>query len=220
MPRRRPADFTAFAIINFLAGGLLFLCTGVNQFETGFNMKVNGRDVTDAYISYLNDQIPGYSTNMIVLTVVGFALAAGLVVAGVGLLLKTAWGRWLAIACSAVGVCHHTGFAILQLFFVNPARTRFLGALSPVINLAVFPREPGPDSLPGGPESGHQPRRLPERHRHCGRHDPAPCGHLLPDSDGDPALHESSGRARRQGGLGGSAAPPRPPPLSARRGRG
>jgi hypothetical protein len=122
MPGTRPASYTTFAVLNFVYGGLLLLCavcTGVDP-----SMEVNHQDITAQLKAYLNQEVPGYSAIKIGGAVACFALAAGLIAAGVGLLQVSMWGRVLGILCAGFGLLHHAGLSFWQLFVVNPALDR------------------------------------------------------------------------------------------------
>jgi hypothetical protein len=123
MPRRRPASYTAFAVLNFIVGGLALVCSVCAGIEP--SVEINHQDATPVMRAYLNQEIPGYTAYKVIGMVVGLLLGAGLVTAGVGLLVGPRWGRLLAIVCSAVAVLHHVALAVFQLFFVSPAMTRF-----------------------------------------------------------------------------------------------
>jgi hypothetical protein len=126
MPRRRPASYTTFAVLNFIVGGFALLCSVCGGIEP--TVEINHRDVTPEFRAYLNQEIPGYTTYKVTGMVVGLLLGAGLITAGVGLLVGPGWGRVLAIVCCALAVLHHAGLAVFQLFLVGPAMTHFFTA--------------------------------------------------------------------------------------------
>jgi hypothetical protein len=123
MPPSRPASYTTFAVLNFIIGGFGLLCSVCSGIEP--TVEINHRDVTPEMRAFLNQEIPGYTTYKITGMVVGLLLAVGVITAGVGLLVGPGWGRVLAIVVSALAILHHGGLAVFQLFFVNPALTRF-----------------------------------------------------------------------------------------------
>lgn len=138
MPRRRTgSSFTVFAILNFIAGGSLFLCALTGAAD--MTVEVNNRDLTKELRAFLDAEIPGYSVYKIGGAVLGFLLGAGLIASGVGLLKGADWGRVLALVCAFVAVVHHVGTSVLQLFFVNPAMTKFFGRHGP-INFSFLPK--------------------------------------------------------------------------------
>jgi hypothetical protein len=136
MPRR-PGGYTTFAIMNFILGGILLLCSvgsGIHPTVT-----INNQDATHQFIAFLNQQVPGYSVMKIGGAVVGFLLAAGLIVGGVGLLQNQNWGRVLAMVFAIVSLLHHAFLIVFQIFWVNPALDRFFAGF-PLFNLSVVPK--------------------------------------------------------------------------------
>ena len=129
---QRPGSYTTFAIMNFIIGGILLICSvcsGIHPTVTG----INNQDVTQQMIDFLNTNVPGYSVIKIGGAIAGFLFAAGLIVGGIGLLQSSTWGRVLAIIFSMTSALHHGFLIIFQLFWVNPAYDRMF-ALIPLVS--------------------------------------------------------------------------------------
>jgi hypothetical protein len=129
MPPPRPASYTTFAVLNFIVGGFALLCSVCSGIDP--TVDVNHQNVTPQMVASLNQQIPGYTTYKITGMVIGLLIGAGLITAGVGLLVGPVWGRIAALAVSGVGLLHHVALAIFQFFFVGPAMTRFFAGMGP-----------------------------------------------------------------------------------------
>jgi hypothetical protein len=125
MPMQRSGAFTAFAVLNFIVGGLLLLCAVCSGID--WTITVNNQDVTEQLKALLNLEIPNYSVYKIGGAILAFVLGLGLIASGVGLLHMQNWARVLAIICSIVGILHHGGQVYLQLVLVNPVLERFFG---------------------------------------------------------------------------------------------
>jgi hypothetical protein len=124
MPLRRSGAFTAFAVLNFIVGGLLLLCAVCSGIDW---TAVNNQDVAELLRAFLNEQVPNYTIYKLGGAILAFVLGLGLIGSGVGLLYMQNWARVLAIICSIVGLLHHAGQIYFQLFWLNPALDRFFG---------------------------------------------------------------------------------------------
>jgi hypothetical protein len=127
MPPSRPASYTTFAVLNFIVGGFALLCAVCGGIDWPY--EVNHQNVTPAMTAWLNEEIPGYTTYKITGMVVGLLLGAGLITAGVGLLVGPGWGRIAAIAVSGLALLHHAALVVFQLAIVNPALTRYFSGM-------------------------------------------------------------------------------------------
>jgi hypothetical protein len=119
MPQR-PGSYTTFAVLNFVIGGILLICSVCSGIHPTVTTN-NNMDVTQQMIDFLNANVPGYSAIKVGGAIAGFLLAAGLIVGGIGLLQSSMWGRVLAIIFSMTSALHHGFLIIFQLFWVNPA---------------------------------------------------------------------------------------------------
>src|SRR5262245_38071114 len=109
MPQR-PGSYTTFAVLNFVIGGILLICSVASGIHPTV-ATANNMDVTQQMIDFLNANVPGYSAIKVGGAIAGFLLAAGLIVGGIGLLQSSMWGRVLAIIFSITSALHH-GFLI------------------------------------------------------------------------------------------------------------
>jgi hypothetical protein len=125
MPLQRSGAFTAFAVLNFIIGGLLLVCAVCSGVD--WTVTVNNQDVTEQLKAFLNLEIPNYSVYKIGGAIMAFVLGLGLIASGVGLLHMQNWARVLAIVCCIIGILHHGAEIYLQLVLVNPALERFFG---------------------------------------------------------------------------------------------
>lgn len=125
MPLRRSGAWTAFAVLNFIVGGLLLpcgVCSGID-----WTITLNNQDVTQQLKDFLNLQIPNYTTYKMGGAIVSVVLALGLIASGVGLLNRQSWARVLAMIFCIIGILHHGAFIYLQFAHVNPAMDMFFG---------------------------------------------------------------------------------------------
>src|SRR5260370_30903266 len=119
MPLRRSGAFTAFAVLNFIIGGLLLLCSLCSGIDVP--ITVNNQDVTQQLKVFLNQEIPNYSTYKVGGAILGFVLGMGLLASGVGLLYNQNWARVLAVIFRIIGILHHGGLVYLQVAKASPA---------------------------------------------------------------------------------------------------
>jgi hypothetical protein len=123
MQRRRPGGITALAILNIVFGGLFSLCS-LNVFAEK-TITVNNRDVTQAFKEFMDREVPGYSTYLIVFAVTELALAFGFIFSGIGMLRLAQWGRVLGLVCAGLAILHQLGNGLYQLLAINPAIAKF-----------------------------------------------------------------------------------------------
>ncbi|MCI0684740.1 MAG: hypothetical protein L0Y71_21800 [Gemmataceae bacterium] len=123
-----PGSYTTFAVMNFIIGGIMLICSVCSGIQVPVN-TVNNQDVTHQMIQFLNANVPGYTELKIAGAIAGFLFAAGLIVGGIGLLQNSTWGRTLAILFSMSSALHHAFSIIFQVFWVNPAVDRFFAGI-------------------------------------------------------------------------------------------
>lgn len=87
-------------------------------------VQVNGQDITEKLNAYWESEIPAYKAYRISSVVLTVALAVGYILAGVGLLQVTAWGRLLALSCAGTAILFEIFETIYQFIWVNPAMNK------------------------------------------------------------------------------------------------
>ncbi len=127
MATRRPAVINAFAVLNFVVGGLGLVCGGfaaLNVMAThavlNSNRAYRADDAGRALLQHLSSQIPGWVYMEGARAAGVLLVSACLILSGVGLLLTQAWARALSIGLAVFSIILHAGYLLFQLALVYP----------------------------------------------------------------------------------------------------
>ena len=143
MPRPHPADLrrpapaalTVIAVFNLIFGALALVCgclaggfyaqlLGADGSSPRGGSRAPGRDL----LTFLNKEIPGYSTLEIGRIGLLFLLGGLLLAAGAGLLARRPWARWLSIGCAVTMIFLQIGNIFFQTTLVAPAVQEWLSS--------------------------------------------------------------------------------------------
>jgi hypothetical protein len=121
---RRPI-LTTFAVLNFVFGGLGLICGCITAFGV---MALEGMKNTSPqlkqFVERVHHDIPAHNAVKIGTAVALLAACIGLVVAGIGLLMRQPWARWLSLACGLLMLGSEVVNGIFEIAVVAPAIER------------------------------------------------------------------------------------------------
>lgn len=130
MPRRKSDSVGTFAVLNIIFGCLMILC-GVQGLDKSDKVTINDQDVTQQWMDFMNQEVPGYSICRMAIPILGLVVAVGFVVSGIGLQMRKNWGRISALVVGSLAIAYEAFQAIYQIAFVNPGIKKFL-AVGPI----------------------------------------------------------------------------------------
>ncbi len=132
MPRRRrqrPVVLTVMGIINIVAGGLGLVCSlagiGTNLFVMSMAKSAGPNNPAMAQINYMNREAPGWQNIEIAHDVLVILISFLLLAAGIGLLMRKNWARWLSLLCAVGIIVLRLAYAVYKATVTIPVLERF-----------------------------------------------------------------------------------------------
>lgn len=113
------------AILNIAFGFLLGSCSmweGVFFVQPGI---LGETPMKPEFLQFLETEVPGYAAVTGGYLLAKTVLSALLIVAGIGLLIRKPWGRWMSAGYAVATLLSQAAICVFQIAFVNPATVRY-----------------------------------------------------------------------------------------------